>query len=436
MQVKYMEDEISIVLQKNHIVSQDRYWAYPENESFYKYSKDKVGVKIHLSATVINYKTILKRFLKWNKKHRIGFKVCKSLKVLERLNQGLYGYSQTGKFITLYPVQDTDYLNKVLVSLYKLFNDLYSVDIPSDVSFLSSGVVYIRYGEFVKNQTIFLDKRNGLIPDVAKEKIFALNFEKYYVMPKNLKIFKLIRKSSKGGVYLAWNSNLKKIVLLKEATKNARMTLSGEDSVLSLYSEIQLLREISNDNYNFIPNYINSFWLENSLFLEEEYIEGETIDDIIRNDFKKVKLVLDYFRNLLLVVCKIHKFNNYIIHDVSPANIIFSKNRFYLIDFETLSKSNEKLTTIYGTNGFVDSMYKSNDKTVDYYALAKVYYYLNNPDKYKELSTLSLKNKDVKTKNNLWLKRCIKHSYSNDEAWLEDYDKYIGAKNEISKNQF
>lgn len=429
-----MKDEIITILKENNIISQGKYWAYPDDLSLYNYSQENVGIKIHLSATVINCETILNRFLKWNKKYQIGFKVCKSLKVLEEINQGLYGYSQTGKFITLYPIQNTRYLNKILTSLYKLFNDLSSVDIPSDISFLNSSVVYIRYGEFKKGQKQFVDKREGYIPSVAKSKIFALNLKKYYVVPNNLKILKLIKKSSKGGVYLAWNDSVKKMVLLKEATKNAQMTLTGNDSVLSLYKEIQLLKKMSYDDYNFVPNYMNAFWLENSLFLEESYITGNTLDNIIQNDLRERRCVLKNFRNLLVIIHKLHKLNNYVIHDLSPSNIIFSNDQFYLIDFEAMSKANEKLSTVYGTRGFIDSNYNYNDETVDYFALAKIYYYLNHENEYKKLTTSGSEVSIVSTKNNLWLNKCVKHLYKNDKEFLMDYDKYVGTKNEISEN--
>lgn len=99
----------------------------------------------------------------------------------------------------------------------------------------------------------------------------------------------MIRKSSKGGVFIAWDENINKLVLLKEATKNAQMTLSGRDSVLSLYEEINLLKGMNREGYSFIPKYINAFWVNNSLFLEESYIPGKTLDEIIRNDLKERK---------------------------------------------------------------------------------------------------------------------------------------------------
>ena len=279
--------EFDTILKENDIVAKNDYWAYPNNMKLYQYSSKKVGIKIHLSATVLNYKVIVKRFLKWNIKYKVGFKVSKSLKVLGELNSGVLGYSQTGKFLTLYPIQNSKYINKILISLYKMYNDINSVDIPSDTPFLNSSVVYIRYGEFKPNHKFYTDNRDGYIPQNIKRKITALNFTSYFTIPKHFKILNMIRKSSKGGVFIAWDENINKLVLLKEATKNAQMTLSGRDSVLSLYEEINLLKGMNREGYSFIPKYINAFWVNNSLFLEESYIPGKTLDEIIRNDLNE-----------------------------------------------------------------------------------------------------------------------------------------------------
>lgn len=44
-----------------------------------------------------------------------------------------------------------------------------------------------------------------------------------------------------------------------------------------------------------------------------------------------------------------------------------SNKRFYLIDFESFSKSEVKVSTLYGTRGFFDNDYDMNDQTIDYF---------------------------------------------------------------------
>ena len=44
--------EFDTILKENDIVAKNDYWAYPNNMKLYQYSSKKVGIKIHLSATV------------------------------------------------------------------------------------------------------------------------------------------------------------------------------------------------------------------------------------------------------------------------------------------------------------------------------------------------------------------------------------------------
>ena len=93
------------------------------------------------------------------------------------------------------------------------------------------------------------------------------------------------------------------------------------------------------------------------------------------------------------------------------------RKRFYLIDFESFSKSEVKVSTLYGTRGFFDNDYDMNDQTIDYFALARVYYFLRNAKEYRQLSEKrqSFQLTDSEIQKNLWFKKCMNHSYKNDE---------------------
>lgn len=83
------------------------------------------------------------------------------MKELTLQNAGIYGYSQVGKFITIYPNSD-DELNRLLVELEMLFKGVKGIPIPSDFKFQLSDVVYYRYGEFIKDPS-YRDMRNKTI---------------------------------------------------------------------------------------------------------------------------------------------------------------------------------------------------------------------------------------------------------------------------------
>src|SRR3712207_5512477 len=61
------------------------------------------GWKLHLSASVVSALPLVERALPLLRSEEASFKVAASLQRLHALNVGLGGYSQIGKFITIYP---------------------------------------------------------------------------------------------------------------------------------------------------------------------------------------------------------------------------------------------------------------------------------------------------------------------------------------------
>src|SRR5579864_2916020 len=60
------------------------------------------GWKIHVSAGLSSAVSVLRKALPILLKEQLSFKVAASLELLRALNWGEYGYSQIGKFITVY----------------------------------------------------------------------------------------------------------------------------------------------------------------------------------------------------------------------------------------------------------------------------------------------------------------------------------------------
>src|SRR5690242_18102721 len=64
------------------------------------------GWKLHVSADSSSAETILRCIAPLLFNHSTPFKVISSLSELAKLNRGIYGLSQMGKFLTLYPAHD------------------------------------------------------------------------------------------------------------------------------------------------------------------------------------------------------------------------------------------------------------------------------------------------------------------------------------------
>src|SRR6202040_1292586 len=62
------------------------------------------GWKLHISATILNAVAVLKVCAPYLRSQDILFKACTTIDTLSKLNSGmLFGFSQIGKFITVYP---------------------------------------------------------------------------------------------------------------------------------------------------------------------------------------------------------------------------------------------------------------------------------------------------------------------------------------------
>src|SRR4051812_33577997 len=65
------------------------------------------GWKLHLSAGLSSAEAVLRQALPVLFAEHVQFKVAGSLRALARLNDGHNGMSQVGKFITVYPTDDS-----------------------------------------------------------------------------------------------------------------------------------------------------------------------------------------------------------------------------------------------------------------------------------------------------------------------------------------
>jgi hypothetical protein len=106
------------------------------------------GWKLHVSATVPTANGILKRVAPLLCTHGTRFKAPSSLPELQRLDCGLfYGYSQVGKFITVY-LRSAEEAVSLAHHLHRLTRGTAAPSVPFDRQFQPGSCVYYRYGSF------------------------------------------------------------------------------------------------------------------------------------------------------------------------------------------------------------------------------------------------------------------------------------------------
>ena len=106
------------------------------------------GWKVHVSATILSAGTIFRLVAPSLQRQNVLFKAPNSLRELHKLNSGLfYGFSQVGKFITIYP-PSTDDAVALALALDRLTARMPAPLIPYDEALLEGSCVHYRYGQF------------------------------------------------------------------------------------------------------------------------------------------------------------------------------------------------------------------------------------------------------------------------------------------------
>jgi Lanthionine synthetase C-like protein/Protein kinase domain len=107
------------------------------------------GWKLHVTSDVASSALVLSRVLPVLLEGNATFKVIRTPAALARLNGGLHGLSQIGKFITVYPVDDRQAVDlATALDVATRSPDLHGPAIPSDRPLRPGSLVHYRYGGF------------------------------------------------------------------------------------------------------------------------------------------------------------------------------------------------------------------------------------------------------------------------------------------------
>lgn len=379
-------------------------WNIEKSGVYYlcNYSNAQVpnqGWKIHISANLENAKPILDITSDVLAKEKVPFKFIVDLEMLRFTTQKIYPRGSSGKFITIYPKDDTQFLQLLDI----LYDKLKTYDGPyvlSDKRYKDCKVLYYRYGGM--KCAFKIDKNGDKVPMILNGNNQWVTDERkpHFHLPDNIKnivneentvdqlkyigvkyrIDNPIMFSNSGGVYSATNLENNEKVIIKEARPNTCLVKNNIDSVYLRKKEFKILREI--EKYNITPKAIELFQEWEHYFLVEEYIEGMNLHSYCAeyNPFYKTnidsKKIDTYINNLIYIFIKIvdaltifHN-HNLIIVDMSPNNIIVTPSLdIKIIDLEAcLEKEGEPFYQL-GTFGFYEAIKENNFFESDLYSL-------------------------------------------------------------------
>lgn len=195
--------------------------------------------------------------------------------------------------------------------------------------------------------------------------------------------YEILREIGRGGmsvVYLAMDTHLNKQWAVKEIRKQGNGK-KDEIVVNSLLAEANLMKGL---DHPALPRIVDIIDSGNTIFVVMDYIEGESLDKILKADgVQSEELVITWAKQLCDALSYLHTQTPPIIYrDMKPANVMLKpEGNVKIIDFGIAREYKEQNladTTVLGTKGYAPPEQYSGqtDARSDIYALGMTMHHL------------------------------------------------------------
>ncbi|MFG3539680.1 class III lanthionine synthetase LanKC [Streptomyces clavifer] len=266
------------------------------------------GWKIHVSTVPDEAAATLRDTARICLRHGVPFKFLRSEQALLLMSGKYMARSGAGKFLTLYPQDETVFLTLV-DELSRALDGRRGPYILSDLR-IGDAPVYVRYGAFVARwcrdeegeRVPALRHPSGeLVPDVRG---VVFRVPEWVTVPEALRphlaaraaagdatfpytVTEALQFSNAGGIYLARHRDTGRQVVLREARPHCGLDAVGDDAVLRLHREHRALTALA--GLDCVPEVygVRTVWEHH--FLIEEHIEGNTLIEEIITRFALVR---------------------------------------------------------------------------------------------------------------------------------------------------
>lgn len=388
----------------------ESYLPVTASSSIWRYSRRgtpadlKQGWKLHISATVLTANTVLSRVAPLLQSRSVLFKAPASLTELGKINCGLfYGYSQIGKFITVYPQSEREAIT-LARQLHKLTQKLSAPSIPFDLPYARKSCVFYRYGGFQPLEIIYADgsrmaamkdPEGNLIADrryaeSAKPEWVTDPFRKSPEPPKAQSPlnstyvgFAALVQRGKGGVYKAIDTSRHgpRFCIIKEGRKNGEVSWDRRDGRWRVKHETKVLKYLRGHGVP-VPEVYDSFDAEQNHYLVTEFIAGNSLQVALQQRRRRYSLnqSLRYSLELATLISRIHQ-SGWTWRDCKPSNIMLTPRGLRLLDFEGACRVSENDPVPWGTEPFIPPEWQRHGSVRsgvydDLYAAGAIFYLL------------------------------------------------------------
>jgi len=353
--------------------------------SIWRYSRQvteddpEQGWKLHVAATVLSATEVFEAVSPFLQRRGVLFKAPISLYELHKLNSGeLYGYSQVGKFITVYPQSEEEAL-RIARRLHLLTRNMVSPSIPFDLRYRADGCVYYRYGAFKVLKVeephgdrvyAMRDPKGRLVPDLRQSLTFpnwvsnpfhargnsTISHSAETPLQTTFRAFKAITQRGRGGVYQALDLSTTpaRLCILKEGRKHGEVDWDGRDGSWRVRHEARVLSSLSAAQIN-VPQVYASFEVKQNSYVAMELIDGESLNQWLSRRKRRVSIrqALEYGVRIAALLARIHA-AGWVWRDCKPGNIMITRHRaLRAIDFEGACLIGKPDPSPWGTRFFV-----------------------------------------------------------------------------------
>jgi hypothetical protein len=384
--------------------------VFPEN-SIWRYSRRALpddpeqGWKLHVSATILTANRVMEAVGPVLQSDGILYKAPASLADLGRINSGLYyGYSQVGKFLTVYP-RTTEEALRLAGVLHRLTYRMPAPVVPFDSEYGTESCIYYRYGafkalEFRSHDGGFAvrDPAGNLVPDL-RESAAKPEWVSDPFPPKCLprssgalgsplrttfRAFRALAQRGKGGVYQAFDLSAvpPRLCVLKEGRKQGEVSWDGRDGFWRVRHERRVLSALAAAGVA-VPRVYSSFEAEKNYYLAVEFITGESLEEWLTKRRRRLPLALCLRLGIEIasLLSQIHG-AGWVWRDCKPANLILTRDgKLRPIDFEGACPVKRPDPMLWGTPSYAppESGHKFEGQSrlpEDLYALGTTVYLL------------------------------------------------------------
>jgi class IV lanthipeptide synthase len=290
---------LEAALQQRHDAAR---WSFEHSQPWCRvapigHSVRTQGWKLHLSATAVSARDVLRRSLPVLLDAGTAFKFAGTIEEVVRLNAPTYPREGAGKFITVYPDLD-EHLPVLAERLHEATEGEAAPAVLSDRRYRPGSAVHYRFGAFAGARALSNDGEyralllgpDGTPVEDRREPRFTPPAWARSPFPaqaaarpragairlgERFRVTEAIRHANKGGVYRAIDESDGSEAIVKEARPHVAGDAHGRDARDVLRHEAAMLERLA--PRRIVPRALELFEQGGHLFLAQERVPGVTL---------------------------------------------------------------------------------------------------------------------------------------------------------------